>query len=76
MDQTHSSAPSHRTQQTAINLNNLLDRLTRNPIPRRRPRVRAHDDPALVPEGQRGGAVGDFDGAVGVRVVVGHGAQP
>ena len=66
----------HRAQQGAVDLNDLLDRLTRDPIARRRSAVRGHDDAALESEGQGGGAVGDFDGALRVAVVVGHCAQP
>ena len=59
-----------------INLNNLLDRLTRNPIPGCSPRVRRHDNPALETKSQRRRAVRDFDRARWVGVVVGHGAEP
>jgi hypothetical protein len=73
---TYGSTTGHRPQQRRVDLNHLLHRLTRDPVPRRRPRIRRHDDAALEAERQRGGAVRDLDGDLRVAVVVGHGAQP
>ncbi len=73
---SYCSTTSHSPKQTAINLNHLLHRLTRDPVPGGRARVGGHYDAALEAEGEGGGAVGDLDGAGRVAVVVGHGAQP
>lgn len=73
---TYRSATSHSPQQTAINLNDLLDRLTRDPVPSRRSRIRGDYYAALESERECRGAVCDLDGAVGVGVVVGHCAEP
>lgn len=69
-------AAGHGAQQAVVDLDHLLDGLGRDPVPSRRSRVRRYDDAPLEPEGQRRGAVGDLDGAVGVRAVVGGGAEP
>lgn len=69
-------AAGHRAQQAVVDLDDLLDRLRRDPVAGRRARVRRHDDAALEPEGQRRRAVGDLDRAVGVRAVVGCCTQP
>jgi hypothetical protein len=49
-----------------VYLDNLLDRLARYPIARRRSRIRGDYDAALEAEGQRRRAVGDLDRTVGV----------
>lgn len=74
--ETNSSSTSHCAQQTAVDLDDLLDRLRRNPVPRRRPRVRRDDDAALESKRQRRRSVRDLDGAVWVGVVVCCGAEP
>lgn len=56
----------HRSQQAVVNLDDLLDRLTCDPVSRRRPRVRRHDDAALEAEGQRRRPVRNLDRAVWV----------
>lgn len=66
----------HRAQQTRVDLNDLLDRLTGDPIPRRCSGVCGYDDTALEAECEGGCAVGDFDGARGVGVVVCHASEP
>jgi hypothetical protein len=71
---SYSSATSHGPQQAVIDLNDLLDRLTRYPVSRRGSRVGSYDDAALEAEGERRGTVGDLDGAVGV--VVRHCTEP
>lgn len=73
---TYSSTAGHGTQQAAVDLDDLLDRLTGNPVTGSRSRICSDDDAALVAEGEGGGAVGDLDGTLRVGVVVGHGAQP
>jgi hypothetical protein len=73
---TYSSATSHGAEQAVVDLNDLLDRLTRYPVSCRCSRVGCNDDAALEAEGKRCGTVGNLDGAVGVGVVVRHCAQP
>jgi hypothetical protein len=73
---THSSATGHGAQQTVVDLDDLLDRLTCYPVTGCGSRVGGDDDAALEAEGERRGAVGDLDGAVWVGVVVRHCAQP
>jgi hypothetical protein len=73
---SYGSATSHSSQQAVVDLNDLLDRLTRYPISSRRSRVGGYDDAALEAEGERRGSVGDLDGAAGVGVVVRHCAEP
>lgn len=69
-------ATGHGSQQHAVDLNHLLDRLRRDPVTSRRSRIRRHDDAALETERQCCRAVGNLDGAVGVRSVVGGSSQP
>jgi len=73
---TYSSATSHGSQQAVVDLNDLLDRLTRYPVSGRSSRIRGYDDAAFEAEGEGCGAVGNLDGAVGVGVVVRHCAEP
>jgi hypothetical protein len=73
---TYSSATSHGTQQAVVDLNDLLDCLTRYPVSGSGSRIGGYDDAALEAEGKRCGSVGNLDGAVGVGVVVRHCAQP
>jgi hypothetical protein len=73
---TYSSATSHGSQQAVVDLNDLLDCLTRYPVSSRGSRVSGYNDAALEAEGEGRGAVGDLDGAVGVGVVVRHCAEP
>ena len=68
-------AAGHGAQQAAVDLDHLLHRLAGDPVAGRGARVGGHDDAALEAEGQRRGAVGELDGAVGVRVVVRMGAE-
>lgn len=70
------SATGHGAQQAVVDLDDLLDCLTRYPVAGRGPRVGGDDDAALEAEGERCSAVGDLDGAVGVGVVVGHCTKP
>lgn len=72
----YSSATGHGSQQTAVDLDDLLHCLTCYPVAGRRSRVGCYDDAALEPEGEGCGTVGNLDGAVGVGVVVCHGAEP
>jgi hypothetical protein len=72
---TYGSTSSHGTQQTAVNLNHLLDRLTRNPVPSRSSRIRGHNNPALETKGQSRRAMRELDRAVGVGMVVCGGAK-
>ena len=58
-----------------VDLDDLLHRLACDPVALRGARVRSHDDTALEAECQRGGAVGELDGAVGVGVVISMGAE-
>jgi hypothetical protein len=73
---SYGSATSHGAQQAVVDLNDLLDRLTRYPVSRCGSRVGGYDDAALEAEGKRRGSVGNLDGAVGVGVVVRHCAEP
>ena len=73
---TYSSATSHGSQQAAVDLNDLLDRLTCYPVSSSGTRVGGYNDAALESKGLGCGTVGDLDGAVWVGVVVGHCAEP
>lgn len=73
---TYRCTTGHGTQQAAVDLNDLLHRLTGNPVSSCCSRICSDNDAALVAEGQGGGTVGDLDGTLRVGVVVGHGAQP
>lgn len=67
---------SHGTQQLGIDLNNLLDGLTSDPVSCSGSGVGRHNDTALESEGEGRCTVSELDGAAGVRVVVGHCAEP
>jgi hypothetical protein len=73
---TYSSTTGHGSQQAVVDLNDLLDRLTRYPVSGGCSRVGGYDDAALEAEGKGRGTVGNLDRAVGVGVVVRHCAQP
>src|ERR1700753_520085 len=66
----------HSSQQCAVNLNDLLDCLTSNPVSSCGSRVCANYNATLEAESKSGGSVGNLDGAVGIRMVVSHGAEP
>ena len=55
-----------------VDLNDLLDSLTRNPVTLRRSRVRGYNDTALEAEGQSCRSVGNLYRAFWVGVVVCH----
>lgn len=73
---TYGSTSSHGTQQTAVDLNDLLDCLTGDPVTGCCSRIGGDDDAALEAEGESGCSVSDLDGAIGVAVVVCHRAEP
>lgn len=68
-------AARHRAQHPPVDLDHLFDRLAGDPVAGGGARVGGDDDAAFEPEGERGGAVGELDGAFGVGVVVGDGAE-
>ena len=72
----YSSATSHGAQQAVVDLDDLLHRLRGYPVACRGPGVCCHDYASLEAKRQRGGSMCDLDGAVWVRVVVGHCAEP
>ena len=71
---TYSGATGHGSQQAIIDFDDLLDCLACYPIPSCRSWVRAYYYTALESEGESGGTMGNLDGTVGVRVVIGHGS--
>lgn len=73
---SYSSASSHGAQQAAVDFDDLLHRLTGDPVARCCSRVCGNNDAALEAEGECGGSVGNLDGAIGVAVIVRHRAQP
>lgn len=73
---THSSSTSHRTQQAPIDLNDLLHRLTRNPVSGCSSGVRRNDDSTLESESQCRCTVSELNRAVRVCIVVGSCSQP
>ena len=68
-NKTYSSPASHGPQKRRINLNNLLNSLTSDPIPGGSPAIRRDDDTSLKAKGERRCAVGQFDGTRGVGMV-------
>lgn len=66
----------HGSQQHAVDLNHLLDRLRGNPVAGRGSRIRGYDDAALEAKGKCRRSVGNLDGAVGVGAVVCGSAEP
>jgi hypothetical protein len=73
---SYSRATSHGSQQTTVDLNDLLDCLTCYPVSGCGSRVGGYDDTTLEAESEGGSSVGDLDGAVGIGVVVRHCAEP
>lgn len=69
-------ATGHGAEKDRVDLDDLLDRLRRDPVAGRGSRIGGDDDAALEAEGERGCAVGDLDGAVGVGAVVGSSTEP
>lgn len=60
------STTSHGSQQDAVDLNDLLYGLRGDPVASGGSGVGRNDDAALETESERGGSVGDLNGAVGV----------
>lgn len=73
---TYRSTSSHGSQQAAVDLNDLLDCLTGDPVARCGSRIRGDDDATLEAKGECCRSVRNLDRAVGVAVVVGHRPQP
>lgn len=58
------------TWMNILDFNNLFDRLRSDPISLRCPGVCSYDDPTLESEGEGGGAMGELDGTIGIRVII------
>lgn len=67
---TYGSTTGHGPQKAIINLDDLLNRLTRDPTPRRCSRVCRDNDAALEPKSQRRRSVRELDGTIRIGVVV------
>ena len=67
---TYGGATSHGSQQAIVNLNHFLDRLTSDPVSRRRSRIRRHDNSALKAKGQRRGAMCQLDGTIRIGPII------
>mmetsp|Transcript_27186 Transcript_27186/g.108849 ORF Transcript_27186/g.108849 Transcript_27186/m.108849 type:complete len:275 (-) Transcript_27186:198-1022(-) len=59
----------HRPEQERVDLDDLLDRLARDVVPLRRPRVDRDDDASVELEGERSRALGELDELVRVGAV-------
>jgi hypothetical protein len=70
------STTGHGAEEDAVDLDDLLDGLGGDPVAGSGSRIGSDNDAALEAEGERGGSVGDLDGAVGVGAVIGGSAKP
>jgi len=70
VDRTYSSSTSHRPQQAVVDLYDFLDSLTCDPVAGSSSRICSDDDPSLKTEGKRSGTVREFNGTVGIGMVV------
>ena len=66
----------HGAEEAGVDLDDFFHGLRGYPVSGGGAGVGGDDDAALEAEGEGGGAVGDFDRACWVAVVVGHGAEP
>ena len=69
--EAYCSTTSHRAEEAVVDLNNLLDCLTCNPVSSSCSRVCSNDNAPLKAKRQCRGTVGKFDGTVRVGMVIG-----